>query len=1145
MSGPSEVAQLIELSLIGITRREPTRLELKERRTKIGTALQQRLLQSAVTEGDEIAGDALALGDQIDTALAAEAFIDDGAPVDAFLTSVNAIRQLIDQYGALSSEGAALPTPAAVADEAVKKRPGIRGQLEAGLKDRLAAQGEKQAKILAVVGPGASDMASRPTHDAARAALRSADFLDDAASDGAFRAAVLQVQSALAAVSALDAALDAAVLAAETKAAALVPLDDAIGKQAALSVAAPFAALVAEIGTSLAAQRPVLLAATDAPAAATVAGAAAGNAERRLELIAAAAALHPALATEIGAAVAAADAGPGGLLAKAWAAAESTAIAALTLGEAAAETLAAMRPQLQAVVDLTATAAALRLRADALAATKAEYWTKLSADQRISVGDVAALVGKLADIPDAATATILAAALTQSEAAATAAVAAWQAFEAKRLALVQQAEDLKQTARRDPATLFKAAVATADTARKQSHAKGLLQLDALAANAASYVAVVERMAELSAAAEELAVFGNAFNSTMGPIIKKVGEALDKPGTPIPGGLLGEIQTVKNEAVATFAYKQGMAPLQGSLSKAKTVKGVAVPIGTRVAQLEALAGKGKLAEVEAGLVTLAAELKAIQVYVNEGKSAVDAVNILQKEALPTALQAVISAMVAPVLQAVKLNDYTAAVAAAELLIPLPAAARPFARAHADATAALAGVTGLASTATKADDAKADLAFAARLAEQSAGLGADTGDLAARTKRMQDLAAEMVQAKLARRQAIKAQMGAGPLGTDRAAALFVNEATAAQAGRLFADLGADRLAALIDTVGAAGADPAARATAIATAVRGLGPIGGEQIEMLATQLGDIGHVGRLCAKDGNASLPAGLAAKFKDDPAKLGTLIQGGTGGNITLFAAMLNGSSARAVGLSAEFDADPAKLRSLLKDGLGDNAADIQSVFGKSKADGEQVKQLSTAFVDRAELQRLVTNTKGTGGARDPGTILQTLGDRHYSGDWSMLKTKLYDTLAAAPDGDRLMKQASDFKSQAASVPAIAQHSFGSVDIGHVQRRHNPDSFDFNDIKFDNTQFVEALRPQVPTICSQAVGEVRKLLDGKASSAVLLASTANLTGKTFKTYEVTVGVISLQVGYTVGPPDTVDQIFPLSGDKFSQTQMTALKNAFGK
>ncbi len=420
------------------------------------------------------------------------------------------------------------------------------------------------------------------------------------------------------------------------------------------------------------------------------------------------------------------------------------------------------------------------------------------------------------------------------------------------------------------------------------------------------------------------------------------------------------------------------------------------------------------------------------------------------------------------------------------------------------------------------------------QELAGLTPDASDLGARTKRLDTLTGDLTKALIARRKQVQDDLAGGPMGKDKAAALFADDDTAHQAARLYAEFGNDGLGRLLSQVGTGADAPAAGARA----TRELGELDPDQIRMLQAQLGDIAHVGKLCGEDGGARLPAGLAEKFAANPGDLGTLMQQGVGNDIDRFAAVIGRSSDRAVGLAGKFKAAPNELRTLLSNGLNDDLPTIASVCGGG--DATQIKALSDAFPARAELARLVGNLGGA----DSGPVMKTLAGRHFGDDWSKLKAPFFDTLAANADGDRLMSKAKQFEGKAAPPLAIASHGFSGVAADHVYKRHAPANFEFDDIKDSNTQFAETLRPEIPAICGEAIAEVRKLLNGAASNAVEFN---HRDSATFPKFTVTLpgrGGLRLQVGYSIAT-NSVDQVMPISGDQYSDGQMSALKAAFGK
>ena len=506
----------------------------------------------------------------------------------------------------------------------------------------------------------------------------------------------------------------------------------------------------------------------------------------------------------------------------------------------------------------------------------------------------------------------------------------------------------------------------------------------------------------------------------------------------------------------------------------------------------------------------------------------------KRDLPKEVGTLINSGIGQVQKAINSNDFIAAMQQAVVLAPLLGPAGALAKSYAAAAAQCSRLTGVGVPAQASADKQADSEFDARLLPELAGLTPDASDLGARAKRLDVLTGDVTKALIARRKQVQDDLAGGGMGKDKAAALFADDETAHQAARLYAEFGKVGLDRLLSQVGSGADAPAAGARA----TRELGELGPDQVRMLQAQLGDIAHVGKLCAEDGGARLPSALAEKFAANPGDLGTLMQQGVGNDIDRFAAVIGRSSDRAVGLAGKFKAAPNELRTLLSNGLNDDLPTIASVCGGG--DATQIKALSDGFPARAELARLVGNL----GGKDSGPVMKTLAGRHFGDDWSKLKAPFFDTLAADADGDRLMSKAKQFEGKAVPPLAIASHGFSGVAADHVYKRHAPANFDFDDIKDSNTQFAETLRPEIPAICGEAIAEVRKLLNGNASNAVEFN---HRNSATFPKFTVTLpgrGGLRLQVGYSIAT-NTVDQVMPISGDQYSDGQMSALKAAFGK
>ncbi len=1110
-------------------RRAPVRQALLIRRQAAGQRLAVRIEQAPGLAAEALAAQAGALNAAIEQALATQGFTDDARPAGEFVTAIDIADTILAQMDQLGAATAPLASQAQ--QDAGARRGEIRTRLSLAAHAALDTKlGPLQGRVLAVLSPDQLDLKLRDAQIALQAALASPDFAADTGPDGSFRAAAGEVQDRTAKLRGLIAQLGERAARADSLKPALEAITAAQATAATLTPGPIFADLVPPITQGLAHARATLLSTADAGVAAATGIQEAAKAAGILAAIKAADAAHAPLDHPVEAAIAAADRTAGITLRTRWSAACRAAYAAAAKGEDGAALLQALGPAAETLANLTLRAKALRERGKALAATFGQRKGDLAADHLGKIGDVAAVTGALQALTEVTEAEA-ARRLGAAETTLAEAVKAADGFKVIHQRLSSGAATLPVAATVKTATVFADALAKAEAARRKTHATGQDQIGVLDALFTDYSATAASMAALDKQLDANQAVRSRVSGDVGVLRKSVGTALAAPTAAIKE-FQPKIAALQARIAAEALYASESAKLEQRIKRAKQIKGAAATVPRMLEQAQKAAEAGETENVRGLMAGLPAWLDALAEYQVQGRPTIEAAQNLP--ALPGDLGSLIGKLRAEAQKAVASSDFTTAIERARTLAPLLEPVKALAAAHAATTTHFEKLAGLGVPANASQDGKQDQGFAARLAAAVTDPKPEAGDLAARTGNLAALAKEIAQAITDRRKQVEDDLGTGPLGKDKAKALFADEATAGATGRLYGALGKDGLAGMLGGV----ANGAANATVTAKAARELGAIGGEGVKMLQTQLGDAAHVGALCDTDGSASLPRGLAEQFKDKPADLGTLMTQGVGNDIGRFAAVAAGSAARARGVATQFAPEPAKLRSLLSAGLGDDAEKIKGVFGNAGTDGVPIKALSDQFATRADLARLVTNLGGA----DAGKTMKTLADRNFGGDWSKLKTPFFDELAANGDGDRLMQNAVQFASQPAPTPAVAAHGFADVAIKHVYERHNPANFDFSDIKDSNTQFAAAVRKDIAAIAGEAIAQVRARRDGKASTAV----EGNLSPG-FIRYVVTLpgrGNLSLQVGYTINS-DAIDQVVPLAGDQYSDAQMRALKRALAK
>lgn len=1045
--------------------------------------------------------------------------------------AVNDVDYALNELNRLAGEATVVAEPI-VARKA--KKIAATAEFEAA----LAAQGAKMSKAINVLSPDNVDTDARDAHNEIRSAYATPAFVDTRSSDEEFDAIVAFAKGKMDTVTAN---VDAKATEAAIKGPILAALAAAEARQQGLKLETPLAAIGAAVAATLTQTRNDLRTAKGiAVAQAAVTALAAADAEQaRMALLEQAARSFEAAAAGVAAVSQIADPTPKTTLGELWATAQDAAVAALRDGCDATGLLDTVTLRANGLSLLTGVANGLRTRGDKVAKQFKEYGGRFSKDQVESIGNHGALIGKLADIADEETSIALDAKLAETERRLTTAIDAWTDFDRLRNDLLDQTRSLARVRTINPAEAAKAEINAAEKLRLTKHAAGDEKLKRFEARIVLYCEVASEAAAVDQSSIALKGLGvTSQNSDTGTWMKKATDTLTDFSKPIDPALPGDLQNYRRVLDATMAYSEARRPLENAISAATRIGGASKNITDELGAISRLANEGKVQEVVERMKALPAALAQVKTYAEQGKPTYD--EALKLKPRTRQLGNLLDGERGKVTKALVTLRYADAIDAAKLLGPLLAPLRTMDKAYVDADQAVSSVTGLNTPATKAENAKEDAVFARRLADTVKALTANSALLTALTATLEELQRDAERAIDSRRSTAKAGIEDGPLGKDGADALFSDIDAARHAARLYADLEPSAFTKMFAAVAGGEADIGKRKAALAKAAKQLGPIGGEKLAMLGQQLGDEGHVGRLCGADGGASLPKGLAEKFSAAPERLGKLMDG-AGKDIDRFSAMVSGSAERADGLATQFGADPTQLRSLMQDGLGDDLDDIGSVFMAAGRDGKQIKALSDKFANRNDLQTVITNVKRPAADRKPGTVLKSLADRHYGGEWAKLKTKFFDTLSADPDGTRLMEVADDFTCSSPSGSVPNKHGFVDIDLAHTQKRHTPACFDFGDIKDANGQFKEANRKDVAAISSAAAGEVRKSINAVASTAVCFDDTPSYTK-----YQVVTSGLTITVGYNK-VTSSIDQVFPTgaSADQFSEGQMKALKTAFGR
>ena len=575
-------------------RRGPVRAELRARRDAASATLAHRIADAPGLAGEGLALRAGILAADLDRALAEPDLLDNSVTPGNFVTAVNSASAILDEMVKVAGETTALPGQ--VKAEADTRRAEIRKRLNDAFAARLAGQGAQQTRILAVLSPDQLDLDLRKPQDAVRAALASPDLGSDTVPDGVFRAAAANVQNLLNALKPLEDRLAARALAADTKAPAVVAIDAARTEQQKTAPGPAFGDLVPPIGAALVNARNELLAAKDAAAGAKAAQETAAAAQRALAAITAAAAVHAELDTPIAAAVGAADATPGAALREAWSKAVESARAACPRGEDGAAGLRAVQPVLEAVTGLTAKAKALRERGVTLAGEWRKRQAALSADQKVAVGNVTALIESLKDIAEPAW-EASEKKVTDTEKALKDAAAAYDGFKAILDRLNAEAAKLPAAARVQPAKLFAAELTKADAERTKAHDQGKLLLDALDSGFPDYRAATEAMAELDRRLQADKDVNTSMGQTVGVLRAAVGKALAAPRTPMTS-LRGQIEALLPVAEAWQVYYAAKLPLTNKIEAARKIRGASANIQQALKQAEDNAAAGKVEDVRA-------------------------------------------------------------------------------------------------------------------------------------------------------------------------------------------------------------------------------------------------------------------------------------------------------------------------------------------------------------------------------------------------------------------------------------------------------------------------------------------------------------------------------------------------------------------
>ncbi len=1076
-------------------RRRSLRAELLEHAKNLSNTLSDRIaaLKSGSHGADTLSTQFERRMTAMDNAFSAGDFTAVTGPRAAFDVAAANARATLEALGALSQELLTAGTAQGIEAEQVEAAKGLRDALQKKFDEALAKVGADLSGIHKELSPGKVDLEIRTLTDDAREKFVVPAFAKPTDA-GSFND---PYDKAKAALETFVTKAEAELKPERERAAAMKKAREALDKadkaaNAASATVAPFQSLFDTLVSGLAGDRAKLLGATTEALGAIEKSATAE--EKRATPIGEAGAAAARLGVEVERAAGAADATPAKTLREGWKGRMEAAVVALTAGTTAVAGLEGIGPDIEKTDALTKAMTDLRKRAKELATQPVAFEQglkrKLSADSAATLKGIPALV-KTVDADTAAIGT-LGEQLSVLEVAFKKASEELAAFDARFKEVKRQGAALPSPRgmTTSPAQLVDSKLITVENSRGKTQAAGekaLAELEALMPDFGPAVSAVGAAQGILAENSDYKVLQSQISS----LGQRALTSLQK-FTNLKDAL--KLATEAQDLAAGYkAYRQELAPLAQQISTLSSAKDRTINtfVKKKAESAEKDAQAAKSTAAIATLKDLAKQMPAMVEYTSQSDAILQEATTARKGG-PKALLTLLNDVPRPVQGLVKAEDYDGAMKILTALRDILPHAEKYKVAYAPIQGLIDGLKSLAVAQDKSV-VEQDAEFASRL------LAAETLEgtperVAAAVKELESLHKDLLAAKTGRRDKLKSEIGAKlPGEVAKLSGMFADEDTLAAFNTLYKDLGGDDLAAILKQVG--DKDSPQVGGTVARAVRELqNSMGVAKIRSLGAALGGVGKVGALCSPEGLATYPTGLQSEFS---------------GNL-------------------------GDLTSLAANGFGGDLKQMRAVTGGGGGGAKHAKQLSDAFVNRADLADMVTGLGGGPGGDDveAGRKMARVADTHFKGDFEKLKDPFYDTLGADHD---LMDYAVEFRGLSAKSPPElpAKHGFKSGDMQHVLERHSPKYFLLEGTNLDavgQTQFDPSVTAEdIATYMSEAMAEAAKMRKGNASDGFHTERDQDFQKCLVPLYNRGIWV---QVGYNDATGD-VDQFFPLTEAKAEQ------------